>query len=105
VEATAKNFPLGWIVVGTDFTDATINPTAMPVSVSLSTTTEPATYVPATWATQTSTNPDTYWIVLEVSGAGTGGTHEYAGATYHAFAKIIDGTRTIVLPLGLVTVG
>ncbi len=107
VEATAKNFPLGWRITAEEFDGDFINPTALTVQIVLSTTTEPGggTYKAAAWHTNIRTTPDSYWAVLEVSGPSTGGTNEYPTATYHAFAEIIDGTREIVLPLGLVTIG
>lgn len=51
---------------------------------------EPSTWTAGSWETDTSTDPDTYWARILVSGTGGGGTLALADGTYDLWVRVTD---------------
>lgn len=84
-----------WSVVLSDDNSQPRDPTGLTVTVAFPTAgNDPATWTAATWNTDMSTDPDTYWAELLVSGTGGGGTVELAKGVYDVWIRVADGTQS-----------
>lgn len=54
----------------------------------------------ASWETDATTNPDTYYARTTVGGVGTGATQELASGRYNVWVKITDSPEVPVLQAG-----
>lgn len=51
---------------------------------------EPSSWTAGSWETDTSTDPDTFWARILVSGTGGGGTLALADGTYDLWVRVTD---------------
>lgn len=81
-----------WSVSMEDDNGQTRDPTEVAVQVAFPTMgQDPSSWVSATWNVDMSTDPDTFWVEVLLSGTGGGGTVELAKGVYDVWIRLQDG--------------
>lgn len=85
----------GWQVEGLDTNSLTRDPTLLSVSVAFPVAgAAPSVWTAAAWATDMSSDPDSYYAEILLSGTGGGGTVTLATGVYDVWVKVVDGSAS-----------
>lgn len=83
----------GWQVEGFDTNSLVRDPSLLSVSVAFPVAGQaPSVWTAASWSTDMSTDPDSYYVEILLSGTGGGGTVTLAAGVYDVWVRVVDGS-------------